>query len=556
MDTQQNQLVERLKTANNILVAVNSDPTVDQLAGAIGLTLILNKLGKHGTAVFSGKTPSTIEFLQPEKTLEKTTDSLQDFIIALDKAKADKLRYKVDGELVKIFITPYRTALKDSDLEFTQGDFNVEVVLALGVNEQKDLDQAIISHGRILHDATVVGINARSPSTFGSINWVSDTASSVSEMIAELGGLLKEDIFDAQIATALMTGIVAETDRFGNEKTTAATMKLIAKLMDAGANQQLVTTQLETPPEPEPDELPQPDTDADASANSDIAAIIGNSDTAGLTEETPKETPKEPAKPKAPSDGSLEIDHSEKPAYEPPAEDMTDQIHISDAGELKKYEELAKTGQLADEAATTTAASTSNKPHIILQPPTTPITDPSSHEDGADSAENVLVGAPPASDIPILGRHNDDSTESKSSEAVPAVDTPTEQVPEPTLPSIVDSPIASPATAPSQQGPSNIDAVRDAVNDATKDSTDSFVKPIAALNAQPMDLNLGPTPANSTVSAADFDRPQTPLPDDGTGNTQSGLNLVDPGPPADATATAVGNPTAPPPVPPPMMPPM
>ena len=53
---------------------------------------LLNKLGKHATAVFSGQVPSTIEFLQPEKTLEKNTDSLRDFIIALDKSKADKLR--------------------------------------------------------------------------------------------------------------------------------------------------------------------------------------------------------------------------------------------------------------------------------------------------------------------------------------------------------------------------------------------------------------------------------------------------------------------------------
>src|SRR5260221_12646663 len=107
----------------------------------------------HSTAVFSGQVPSTIEFLQPEKTLEKSTDSLRDFIIALDKSKADKLRYKVEDQTVKIFITPYRTSLSDKDLEFSQGDFNVDVVMALGVKEQADLDKAIIAHGGILHDA-------------------------------------------------------------------------------------------------------------------------------------------------------------------------------------------------------------------------------------------------------------------------------------------------------------------------------------------------------------------------------------------------------------------
>src|ERR1700759_5173000 len=127
------QIAERVKQANKFLVTVNSNPTVDQLAACIGLTLLLNKLGKHATAVFSGKVPSTIEFLQPDKTLQKNTDALQDFIISLDKNKADKLRYKVEDDVVRIFITPYHTSLSEKDLVFSQGDFNVEAVLALGV---------------------------------------------------------------------------------------------------------------------------------------------------------------------------------------------------------------------------------------------------------------------------------------------------------------------------------------------------------------------------------------------------------------------------------------
>ena len=35
--------------------------------------------------VRSGSVPSTLEFLQPEDTLEQNTDSLRDFIISLDK---------------------------------------------------------------------------------------------------------------------------------------------------------------------------------------------------------------------------------------------------------------------------------------------------------------------------------------------------------------------------------------------------------------------------------------------------------------------------------------
>ncbi len=259
MDNAKSQLADKLKGANNILVTVSRDPSVDQLAACIGLTLLLNKLNKHAAAIFSGQIPSTIEFLQPEETLEKNTDSLRDFIISLDKSKADKLRYKVEDNVVRIFITPYRTSIGQGDLEFSEGDFNVDVVVALGVKQQEDLDNAITAHGRILHDATVASINLSSDGGLGSIGWHDSQASSLSELVTELAQAMGKDLIDAQIATALLTGIVAATERFSNDKTSSQTMSMSSVLMSAGANQQLVATKLEEPsPIPRHDSYQKP----------------------------------------------------------------------------------------------------------------------------------------------------------------------------------------------------------------------------------------------------------------------------------------------------------
>jgi nanoRNase/pAp phosphatase (c-di-AMP/oligoRNAs hydrolase) len=271
MDSAKSQLVDRLKTANSILVTVGTDPSVDELAACIGLALLINKLDKHSSAVFSGNVPSTIEFLKPEETLEKTPDSLRDFIIALDKSKADKLRYKVEDQMVKIFITPYRTSLDEKDFEFSQGDFNIELVIALGVQKQEDLDQAIMAHGRILHDATVACINTTQTADLGNISWQDPTASSLCELVADLAMALGDNLLDGQISTALLTGIIAETDRFSNEKTTPQAMGVSAKLMSSGANQQLVATNLAeavTVKEPDvPKDLPKTNQDDDGSIN-------------------------------------------------------------------------------------------------------------------------------------------------------------------------------------------------------------------------------------------------------------------------------------------------
>lgn len=293
MDDVKQQVVDRLKQANNILVTVRNNPNVDLLSACIGLALVLDKLDKHAAAVFSGEVPSAMEFLKPEETIEQTPNSLRDFIIALDKTKADKLRYKVEDKVVRIFITPYRTSITQEDLDFSQGDFNIDVVVALGAHEQQELDQAITAHGRILHDATIISINNTPNGNLGSLNWQDQGASSISEMVAQLVHDLGKDVLDEQISTALLTGIVAETGRFSNEKTTPRTMTLAGDLMAAGADQQLVANKLQE----------------------------GGHALQGPSVSLPGEAKEEPAA--ASDNGTLEIAHqldTAEPAPTPPAE--------------------------------------------------------------------------------------------------------------------------------------------------------------------------------------------------------------------------------------------
>ena len=235
------EVTGKIAESRNVLVALSSDPSVDEMCAAIGLTIFLDKLGKRATAIYSGATPNALEFLKPEETFESTADVLQDFVIALNKEKADHLRYKLDGDYVKIYITPYRAKITADDLEFSYGDFNVDLVLALDVANGIDLDSALREHGRIMHDAVIINITTGNPGKFGEIEWSDKKASSVSEMIARLLYSVKSDVeIGKEEATAFLTGIVAATNRFSNAQTTPETMQLASRLMNSGANQQLI----------------------------------------------------------------------------------------------------------------------------------------------------------------------------------------------------------------------------------------------------------------------------------------------------------------------------
>ncbi len=407
-------IADRLKQANNILVTVSNNPSVDQLAACIGLTLALNKMDKHATAVFSGNVPSTIEFLQPEKTLEKTTDSLRDFIIALDKSKADKLRYKVEDKVVKIFITPYRTSISERDLDFSQGDFNVDVVIALGVHSQQDLDQAITAHGRILHDAVVVAVNIKEGGELGTINWVEPKASSLSELVTELLDTLDKNLMDNQMATALLTGIVAETNRFSNDKTSPVTMSISAELMSAGANQQLVATKLEQARPPQPQSV-QADRPADI-ASKDMPAAAPKPDDGTLEiahdgTEPPAPVFAQPSDSKG-DDRPVEIQEVKESEPEPAPEVPVQQIHIDDQGSLRSLQEqpdaaLPPLPPLSEDHGTTDPIKHMGSTRMILQPPSMggQMSASGLPEDEDQPTDPLSLPTPsvPANDSPVFG---------------------------------------------------------------------------------------------------------------------------------------------------------
>lgn len=473
------QVVERLKQAQNILVTVSANPTVDQLAACIGLTLLLNKTGKHSTAVFSGAVPSTIEFLQPEKTLEQTTDSLRDFIISLDKDKADKLRYKVEDNVVKIFITPYRTSINEKDLVFSQGDFNVEAVVALGVQDKSQLDAAITAHGRILHDATVISVNAGGDKGkgIGQLNWLDETASSLSEMIVSISEALGSNLIDSQMATAFLTGIVAETERFSNPKTSPKVMTMSAQLMAAGANQQLIVSKLESvlpTPHAQPDAAKQP-----PGKDGTLSVKHNELPQAMPTEEKKKEEPKAPA-----------LNLLEDKPKEPTPEEESHQIDIDREGNLHNKD---KDGKQDDKSLPMPGSHTllnplDNKP--VMESPFTASTEPewgeaanASSDPFSDSSNNGILTHGPTIKPP----------EPKSDLDLDSLGVQTE----------------SETSAPDGEAP-HIEQARSAVESAFAAAPfDPANNPVEALNATPLEPAVGSPPV---AEPPQEDKPDMPAP--------------------------------------------
>ena len=329
------EVANKIAESQNILIALSSDPSVDELAAAIGLSLYLDKLGKRATAIYSGSTPNALEFLKPEETFESTADALQDFVIALNKEKADHLRYKLDGDYVKIYITPYKERIAEEDLDYSYGDFNIDLVLALDVANGIDLDSALREHGRIMHDAVIVNITTGKPGKLGEIEWSDKNASSVSEMVAKLLYGIKSDIsIEKDEATAFLTGIVAATNSFSNASTTSETMKISAQLMESGADQQLIAKNITS--ETENEILSYASVSKKKPSDADPTALDIKHEGEEPSEEpaefetiVPEESEAEPAPAEAPVEAPTEAP-AEAPE-EPKADSMMDDLKAAEA---------------------------------------------------------------------------------------------------------------------------------------------------------------------------------------------------------------------------------
>lgn len=496
------QIVEKIKTSSNILVTVSKNPSVDALTAALGITIMLNDMNKHATAVVSGDIPPAITFLDPEQTFENTVDSLRDFIIALDKEKADHLRYKVEGDVVKIFITPYRTTLTQDDLDFSQGDYNVELVLALGVENKDDLDEALSAHGRILHDATVATIEAGDArSDLGTIDWSEPNASCISEMLVNLVEAIKsEDAgLNEQIATAFLTGIVSATDRFSNNKTTSKAMTMAAKLMAAGANQQLIASRLEEAHEIGPDkESNDEDQDED---NSDGTTDLSEGKSSKVDKTEAKKEAKE-------HDGSLSIAHEKQGDIDEVASQtaMENQQDAAEAAEEKLAEHLATVAPAAavptvedlqnDIAKSTTPPQNLEEPTMggTLNATTEQAADDKRRAEEADRNRTILThggGALPPTEAPTMGTP-DFNAATMPSEEGPKID------PFAVSPNATEAPTTpSPFTAPEpiEQPPlvgavpveslADIDAKNRAHDDARIAAEASFANDAGSLEPSP-----------------------------------------------------------------------
>lgn len=269
--TPKQQTSEAIRQAEAILIMTGQHPSIDQVASTIALSAILRKYGKKVTAVISDDIPAGAKFLATDK-IERTLGGLRDFIMQVDlgRAEVDKLKYTIENGKLNVHVTPFSGGFNSRDVSFGYGDYQFDLVIILGVASYNRIDKIYAQNAEMLRRIPLANIDFhRINEQYGAINLLETSAGSLAEILIALSESLQNGLIDEQIATTMLTGIMASTDRFTANHTTAKTMTVAAQMLAMGADQQKVVKGLYRDRPERTDRLerkPQPQSQSQSSA--------------------------------------------------------------------------------------------------------------------------------------------------------------------------------------------------------------------------------------------------------------------------------------------------
>ena len=249
--TPKQQWSEQIKTAKSILLLTHANPDGDAIGSALALKMGLEKLGKDVTVAVSGEVGELFSFLPKFSDVRANFSMSKDLLIAIDESQAKvgnvSLKRVSETKLI-VVITPKDGILTPANVRIEEGAFNTDLIIVLDCSDLNRIGDLYEENSSLFYEVPVINVDHHPGNTnFGKVNIVDIAASSTAEILVALLETLGKDVqgmLDADIATALLTGIITDTSSFQNSNTTPKSLTVAAQLVAAGARQQDIIQQV------------------------------------------------------------------------------------------------------------------------------------------------------------------------------------------------------------------------------------------------------------------------------------------------------------------------
>ncbi len=254
------ELKNLLPSAKSILIALPVEAGLDQMAAALALFLILEAAGKQVSVACDVDVKVSSAHLfgidHVQKNIPSTdggnlTITLEGVATANNTIPAlEKLDWFAENNNLNLVFTvlPGQTFQPSRIVPHYQGG-GYNLIFVIGAADLNSLGNIYAQNSQVFSGAHVVNIDLQSVNTsFGTTNVVDQSASSLSEIVANLINDLSMGI-DADTASNILVGIFAATDNLTSPKATAETFMNVANCLRVGGKRPEIASsqQAQTP---------------------------------------------------------------------------------------------------------------------------------------------------------------------------------------------------------------------------------------------------------------------------------------------------------------------
>lgn len=248
---QTQQLKELIGRCQRPLVVTRAAWDGDALAATTAMTRVLRKMNKRPEAAcanFSLADARAYSFLPDLSAITPRLKSKTTGVLTLDLSShegVDSLSYCVNEDTLSLYVTPKRGELKTGHIQELTTEYPYDCILIIGAADLEHLHHLYHEQRNLFFTNPTIVIDHRPENEhFGTVNVVDLTCSSTSEVVAQLLESIDSTLMDRELATTLLSGMIAATKNFTIPNLPPKTFERAGKLVALGADRELIMRHL------------------------------------------------------------------------------------------------------------------------------------------------------------------------------------------------------------------------------------------------------------------------------------------------------------------------
>lgn len=244
--TAHQQAAQQIDKSDNVLLAISRNAKIDSTVSALAAKKFLESVGKKATLLCEEPAwPKKVSFLGEPKFAP--TIGKKPLVISVDTSRLGPgaLSYEAKDGQLEIFVESDEGTFAPQDVRVREASGAHDLIMTFGVTDLRHVGKAFLENPAVFYDTPIINVDSSSDNEgYGSVQLVDITNTSTSELTFSLLESYQREMVDPDIATHLLTGIIAQTNCFRVASITPKTLKAAADLVKLDADREKIVSNL------------------------------------------------------------------------------------------------------------------------------------------------------------------------------------------------------------------------------------------------------------------------------------------------------------------------